>query len=83
MPAKIEGISPRQRDLLKFIIKFRGSRGYMPSQEEMAWGLCIVSPTAIRKHLAGLEAKGYIVRGGGARDIYLTEKALGEAGGNG
>lgn len=82
MPAKIEGISPRQRDLLQFILRFEMRYRYSPSIHEMMLALEVSSANGIRKHLEQLEAKGYIVRGG-IRRIDLTAKALEEVGGNG
>ena len=56
-------LTRRQKDFLDFLQNFIDRHGYSPSYEEIAAGLNLASLATIHKHVAALEAKGYIRRG--------------------
>lgn len=58
-------LTPRQQEVLDFIIKFKEERGYSPSFREIANGLNIKSTRGAADHIAVLEKKGYITRDAG------------------
>ena len=56
-------LTPRQKQLLDYLIEFIGSNGYNPSYEEIASGLNLASLATVHKHISALERKKYIRRG--------------------
>lgn len=64
-----EGIK-RREDIMDFLITYRDTHGYAPSQEEIAVGLG-VSRQTIFKHLRIMEDKGLITIGPNARMISI------------
>lgn len=56
-------LTPRQKQLLDYLIEFIGSNGYNPSYEEIATGLNLASLATVHKHISALERKKYIRRG--------------------
>jgi repressor LexA len=55
-------LSKRQREMLDYIKKFTGRRGYAPSLEEIARKFGLSSLATVHKHLCNLEEKGVIKR---------------------
>lgn len=53
-------MTPQQKKLLDFIIKFQKENGYTPSFEEMSCGIGQASKSGIHKLMRGLEERGYI-----------------------
>jgi repressor LexA len=66
-------LTERQRKILEFITEYLREEGRPPSIPEIALHFGMKSPNGVAKHLAALEAKGYIDRGKGARSIRLPE----------
>lgn len=55
-----EDLTPRQNDLLNFIIKFKQTNGYSPTTREMRKGINTKSKSHIEIMLDTLEDKNYI-----------------------
>lgn len=53
-------LTPRQNDLLDFIIKFKQVNGYSPTTREMRTGINTKSKSHIEQMLDTLEDKNYI-----------------------
>ena len=53
-------LTPRQNDLLNFIIKFKQTNGYSPTTKEMRRGINTKSKSHIEIMLDTLEDKNYI-----------------------
>lgn len=61
----MESLSPRQRDVLRFLAETVESEGRFPTVREIGRHLGMNSPATVKQHLAALEAKGYLHRRGG------------------
>ncbi len=75
-----EDLSPRQRELLEFLISSVEQRGIVPSYREIGAALGIGSTNAVSDHLKALIRKGYVERvgqPGRPRSLRLTEKSTG------
>jgi repressor LexA len=68
-------LTEKQKKVLEFIEDYIREEGRPPSIPEIGRKFGIKSPNGVAKHLAALEAKGYIDRGHGARAIRLPEGA--------
>ena len=55
-------LTPRQKELLDFLIDFIEDKGYSPSYEEIASNLELASLATVHKHISALERKNYIRR---------------------
>ena len=55
-------LTPRQKELLDFLIDFIEDKGYSPSYEEIASNLELASLATVHKHISALERKSYIRR---------------------
>jgi repressor LexA len=55
-------LTPRQKEVLDFILKFSERHGYSPSFEEIAGGVDLASLATVHKHVSALEQKGYLKR---------------------
>ncbi|MGB6059491.1 MAG: transcriptional repressor LexA [Microthrixaceae bacterium] len=55
-------ISPRQQEILVFIEKTVGDRGYPPSVREIAESVGLASPSTVHGHLSTLQKLGYLRR---------------------
>jgi repressor LexA len=53
-------MSPRQQDVLNFIIKFKQVNGYSPTIREIARGINTNSINHVHTMIAELQEKGYI-----------------------
>ena len=72
-------LTPRQKQLLDYLIEFIGSNGYNPSYEEIATGLNLASLATVHKHISALERKKYIRRGHNqSRSIEISPEYLKE-----
>ena len=56
----IEGLGPRQRKILEFILGAVEHRGYPPSVREIAEAVGLASPSTVHAHLEALQKKGYL-----------------------
>ena len=66
-------ITPRQKDLLEFIVSSIRENHVPPTISEMAGGLKVKSKNAVAKLLKELEEKGYIKRDATARGIRVLD----------
>lgn len=74
----MEGLTPRQLEVLEFLISRWESGASLPSHREICRNFGFASPKAAADHLAALKEKGYLKAGpGSVRSIQLTPKALG------
>ena len=56
-------LTPRQKEVLDFLVNFVEDNGYSPSFEEIAAGLNLASLATVHKHISALEGRGYLKRG--------------------
>ncbi len=56
-------LTPRQKEVLDFLVNFVEDNGYSPSFEEIATGLNLASLATVHKHISALEGRGYLKRG--------------------
>lgn len=55
-------LTPRQKEVLDFLVSFSNENGYSPSFEEIARRLQLASLATVHKHINALEQKGYLKR---------------------
>ena len=55
-------LTPRQKEVLDFLVNFTERNGYSPSYEEIGQGLKLNSLATIHKHITALAEKGYLKR---------------------
>lgn len=55
-------LTPRQKEVLDFLVTYTERNGYSPSFEEIAAGLQLASLATVHKHITALEQKGYLKR---------------------
>jgi repressor LexA len=55
-------LTPRQKEVLDFLVHFTEKNGYSPSYEEIGHGLRLNSLATIHKHVTALAEKGYLKR---------------------
>ncbi|MCL4795087.1 MAG: transcriptional repressor LexA [Bryobacteraceae bacterium] len=55
-------LTPRQKEVLDFLVQFSEEHGYAPSFEEIASGVGLASLATVHKHITALEQKGYVRR---------------------
>jgi repressor LexA len=58
----VEGLTPRQEQVLEFIRESVRADGYPPTVREICAGLDLSSPSTVHVHLANLERLGFIRR---------------------
>lgn len=58
-----EKLSPRQKEILRFILSEVRKKGYPPSVREIGRSVGLSSSSTVHAHLANLERKGYLKRG--------------------
>lgn len=75
----MEGLTPRQEEVLDFILAALERRGYPPSIREICDALGISSTRGAMLHLEALERKGFISRSSGARAIRVRDALRGAA----
>lgn len=72
-------LTPKQKEVLDFIVEFIHEQGYPPSFREIATGLDLASPSTVHVHISALKERGYL-RGGageaGTRNLEPTDKAV-------
>ena len=76
----MEELSPRQQELLEFLVSAVEQRGVVPSYREIGAALGIGSTNAVSDHLKALIRKGYVERvgePGRPRSLRLTERSTG------
>lgn len=75
----IPALTPKQKEVLDFIIEFIHDKGYPPSFREIATGLDLASPSTVHVHIQALRERGYLKANGGdmgARNLEPTTKAV-------
>ncbi len=56
------GLTPRQQDLLRFVIGFQAAKGFSPSFKEIAKGIGLKGCAQVSRQLDALEERGAIRR---------------------
>lgn len=72
-------LTPKQKEVLDYIINFIHERGYAPSYREIASGLELASPSTVHTHIHALRLRGYLRGSEGAsgnRELEPTDKAV-------
>lgn len=72
-------LTPKQKDVLDFIVSFINEKGYPPSFREIASGLDLASPSTVHVHIQALRERGYLRAGSGdagSRELEPTDKAV-------
>lgn len=69
-------LTPKQKEVLDYIIEFINDRGYAPSFREIADGLSLASPSTVHVHIQALRSRGFLKAGGSARELEPTDKAV-------
>lgn len=68
-------LTPRQKEVLDYIVAYVDEHGYSPSFEELAAGLKLASLATVHKHITALEQKGYLTRRyNESRSIEVSEE---------
>lgn len=70
-------LTPKQKQVLDFIVNFINEQGYSPSYREIASGLDLASPSTVHTHIQALRERGF-VRGNESanRELEPTDKAV-------
>ena len=69
----MEGLTPRQEEVLDLVLEALERRGYPPSIREICDALGVSSTRGALRHLEALEKKGFITRASGARAIQVRD----------
>ncbi len=73
-------LTPKQKEVLDFIVNFIHEQGYAPSYREIALGLDLSSPSTVHTHIQALRLRGYLrasdAAGSGTRELEPTDKAV-------
>ncbi|MFZ2804710.1 MAG: transcriptional repressor LexA [Patescibacteria group bacterium] len=70
-------LTPKQKEVLDFIVSFIHDKGYPPSFREIASGLDLASPSTVHVHIQALRERGYLRGSGeGMRNLEPTDKAV-------
>lgn len=72
----LPALTPKQKEVLDYIIQFINDRGYAPSFREIAEGLELASPSTVHVHIQALRSRGFLKSGGAARELEPTDKAV-------
>lgn len=75
----MEDLSPRQREILEFIVSAIDTTGVVPTYREIGAALGIGSTNGVSDHIKALERKGYLERTGGRgspRSLRVTGGAM-------
>jgi repressor LexA len=71
------GLTPRQQQILDYLVKAIQDKGYAPSVREIGDALGLSSPSTVHQHLTALEEKGYVRRHGDRmRALEVVDKTL-------
>ena len=70
-------VTPKQKEVLDFIVQFINEQGYPPSYREIAEGLNLASPSTVHVHIQALRERGFLrANGGNSRELEPTDKAV-------
>lgn len=75
----LKSLSPKQKEVLDFIVSFINERGFAPSYREIAAGLELASPSTVHTHIQSLRSRGYLrenTESNGNRELSPTDKAV-------
>jgi repressor LexA len=75
----MKNLTPRQEEVLEFILETLQGRGYPPSVRDICEAFGLSSTRGALRHLEALEKKGYISRDPGARAIQVRDAFRGAA----
>lgn len=71
-------LTPKQKEVLDFIVNFISDQGYPPSYREIASGLKLASPSTVHTHVQALRERGFLHgadNSGAPRELEPTDKA--------
>ncbi len=71
-------LTPKQKEVLDFIVEHHQSHNYAPSFREIAQALKLASPSTVHVHVHALKRRGYLKPSGEAasRDLAPTDRAV-------
>ena len=71
-------LTPKQKEVLDYIVEHHQLQGYAPSFREIAQALHLASPSTVHVHVHALKARGYLKPSGenSSRDLSPTEDAV-------
>ncbi len=72
-------LTPKQKEVLDFIVQYIHDRGFAPSFREIASGLSLASPSTVHVHVQALRQRGYLreTEGeAGSRELQPTDQAV-------
>lgn len=69
-------LTPKQKEVLDFIVSFIQENDYPPSFREIADGLNLASPSTVHVHIRSLRERGFLRGNGAARNLEPTDKAV-------
>lgn len=78
----MKALTPKQKDVLDYIVSFIEEHGFPPSFREIATGLGLASPSTVHAHIHALRERGFLRAGAeredepGARNLEPTDKAV-------
>ena len=75
----ISKLTPKQKEVLDYIVSFINDQGFPPSYREIASGLKLASPSTVHVHIQSLRDAGYLRGGAGEssmRSLEPTDKAV-------
>ena len=71
------GLTPRQQQILDYLVKAIQDKGYAPSVREIGDALGLSSPSTVHQHLTALQEKGVVRRHGDRmRALEVVDKNL-------
>jgi len=70
-------LTPKQKEVLDFIVQFINEQGYPPSFREIADALKLASPSTVHVHIQALRERGFLRnKSGASRELEPTDKAV-------
>lgn len=72
-------LTPKQKEVLDFIVQYIHDRGFAPSYREIASGLSLASPSTVHVHVQALRQRGYLSESegeSGNRELQPTDQAV-------
>ena len=69
-------LTPKQKEVLDYIVNFIQENEYPPSFREIADGLNLASPSTVHVHIRALRESGFLRSNGSARNLEPTDKAV-------
>jgi repressor LexA len=60
--ARLEMLTPRQKEIYEFIVRYAEEQGYPPTVREIGEAVGLASPSTVHAHLANLERAGMLRR---------------------